>query len=450
SIGGDSAYGDYFQGRIDDVRIYNRALSDAEIQTDMNTAAGEAPAPDTEAPTVTITSPTGGTTYSTSTSPLTLAGTAADNLGVTQVTWSNDRGSNGTASGTTSWSASGIVLQSGANVLTVSARDAAGNVGIDTLTVTYTPPAPDTTPPTSPATLGATPTAAQITLSWSAASDNVAVTGYAIERCQGGGCSSFAQIGTTTGATTYSNTGLNAGTSYSYRVRATDAAGNFSGYSPTASATTPALAGPVAVYAFNEGTGTTLTDLSGNANTGAIAGGATWTSSGKNGGALQFDGVDDRVTIASSASLNATTAVTLEAWVYPTANQSGWRNIVQHEVDAYFLYAGSSQGTLRPAGGATVGGTIDGVIASSSLPLNTWTHLALTFNGSIYRFYVNGTQIGTKSRTGTMPSNSNSTSIGGDSAYGDYFQGRIDDVRIYNRALSDAEIQTDMNTAAGP
>ena len=58
----------------------------------------------------------------------------------------NDRGGSGTATGTTSWSVSGIVLLSGQNVLTVTARDAAGNTSTDTLTVTYTPP--DTTPPT--------------------------------------------------------------------------------------------------------------------------------------------------------------------------------------------------------------------------------------------------------------------------------------------------------------
>ena len=60
-------------------------------------------------------------------------------MGVTQVTWSNDRGGSGTASGTTSWSVSGIVLQSGDNVITVTARDAANNSGTDILTVTYTP-----------------------------------------------------------------------------------------------------------------------------------------------------------------------------------------------------------------------------------------------------------------------------------------------------------------------
>ena len=57
---------------------------------------------------------------------------------MTQVTWANNRGGSGTATGTTSWSASGIVLQSGSNVLTVTARDAAGNTASDTLTVTFT------------------------------------------------------------------------------------------------------------------------------------------------------------------------------------------------------------------------------------------------------------------------------------------------------------------------
>jgi hypothetical protein len=59
---------------------------------------------------------------------------------LTQVSWVNDRGGSGTATGTTSWSVSGIALQTGQNVLTVIARDAAGNTATDQLTVTYTPP----------------------------------------------------------------------------------------------------------------------------------------------------------------------------------------------------------------------------------------------------------------------------------------------------------------------
>ena len=79
----------------------------------------------------------------------------------------------------------------------------------------------------------------QVNLAWTAATDNVGVTGYRVERCQGAGCTTFAQVGTPTG-TSFSDTGLAASTSYSYRVRATDAASNLGGYSTVASATTPA------------------------------------------------------------------------------------------------------------------------------------------------------------------------------------------------------------------
>lgn len=88
-------------------------------------------------PTVAITSPTSESTYTTTSSSLNLGGTASDNVGVAQVTWSNNRGGSGTANGTTSWSVNGIVLQSGVNVITVTARDAANNTGTDIVTVTY-------------------------------------------------------------------------------------------------------------------------------------------------------------------------------------------------------------------------------------------------------------------------------------------------------------------------
>src|SRR5262249_58209041 len=88
------------------------------------------------APTVTITSPTSASTYSTSSTVLTLGGTAADNVGVTQVTWATSRGASGTATGTTNRTASGIPIQLGPNVLTVTAQDAAGNAATATLTVT--------------------------------------------------------------------------------------------------------------------------------------------------------------------------------------------------------------------------------------------------------------------------------------------------------------------------
>src|SRR3989454_905410 len=95
--------------------------------------------PDVPVPAVTITTPTTNPTFSTSSPTLTLGGTASDTVGVTQVTWANDRGGSGTAAGTTSWTASGIALQVGVNVLTVTARDAAANIATASLMVTLTP-----------------------------------------------------------------------------------------------------------------------------------------------------------------------------------------------------------------------------------------------------------------------------------------------------------------------
>src|SRR5439155_8681906 len=83
----------------------------------------------------------------------------------------------------------------------------------------------------------------QINLSWTASTDTVGVTGYRVERCVGAGCTSFAQLAAPTGTPPgprVSDSGVSPATSYSYRVRATDAAGNLSGYSNVASATTPA------------------------------------------------------------------------------------------------------------------------------------------------------------------------------------------------------------------
>src|SRR5207247_3705181 len=80
-------------------------------------------------PTVAITAPTSNPIYTTNSFALTLRGTASDNVGVSQVTWSNSAGGNGTATGTTSWTASGISRQVGTNTRTVTARDAAGDGG---------------------------------------------------------------------------------------------------------------------------------------------------------------------------------------------------------------------------------------------------------------------------------------------------------------------------------
>jgi len=124
----------------------------------------------------------------------------------------------------------------------------AGDVGIEAMTQAFAfeaweggalPSAPpDTQPPSAPGALTAVATSgSQINLMWTAATDDVGVTGYLVERCQGAGCTAFAQIAAVNG-TSFGDTGLLPTTTYGYRVRATDAAGNLGPYSNVAGATT--------------------------------------------------------------------------------------------------------------------------------------------------------------------------------------------------------------------
>jgi hypothetical protein len=201
--------------------------------------------------------------------------------------------------------------------------------------------------------------------------------------------------------------------------------------------------GLVAGWSFDAGSGSTVADASGNGNTGTISG-ATWTA-GKYGGALAFNGTSARVSVPASASLGLSSAMTLMAWIEPTATQSGWRTIMQRETNAYFLNA-SNTASMRPSGGGTFGGSTTYVGGPTANPVNAWTHVAVTYDGSTLRLYVNGTQVSTGAASGTIQSSTSPLWIGGNNPYGEYFQGLIDEARVYNRALSATEVQQAMNT----
>jgi hypothetical protein len=182
---------------------------------------------DATSPTVAITSPTFGATYSTSNALMTLGGIASDNVGVTRVTWVNSRGGSGTATGTTSWMASGIGLQPGTNVLTVMAQDAAGNGAMASLTVTLNDTMGPTVAITSP-TFGATfSTSNPLLALGGSASDNVGVMQVTWANSRGGS-------GTATGTTSWAANGiaLQPGTNV-LTVTAHDAVGNTSAASLT-------------------------------------------------------------------------------------------------------------------------------------------------------------------------------------------------------------------------
>jgi len=136
----------------------------------------------------------------------------------------------------------------------IQAVDAAGNVSSDSNIVSATTPGvPDVTPPSAPTALSATAAGAnQINLAWTAATDNAGVTGYRLERCQGAGCNAFAEIAAPP-SVSFNDSSVVPGTSYGYRVRAVDAAGNLGGYSNVASASTSSGTPPPSSIAFVQG-----------------------------------------------------------------------------------------------------------------------------------------------------------------------------------------------------
>jgi hypothetical protein len=241
--------------------------------------------------------------------------------------------------------------------------------------------------------------------------------------------------------------------SHSLTARARDAAGNSTvstGVTVTVSnGAPPPSNGLVAAYGFNEGGGTTVQDASGNRNNGTISG-AQWVSGGRYGSALSFNGSNSIVTVADSATLDLTTSLTLEAWLKPTNPPASWQAVVFKEMPtdgAYYLYR--SGYTAQPIGGVFTNGE-GNVVAPSGLTVNSWTHLAFTYDGVTERLYINGVLATSRAQTGNVQTSTGVLHIGGDNVWGEHYQGLIDELRIYNRALSVSEIQTDMNAPIVP
>ena len=207
----------------------------------------------------------------------------------------------------------------------------------------------------------------------------------------------------------------------------------------------PPTTGLVGAWGFNEASGTTVADSSGNGNNGTITG-ATPNAAGRFGGALSFDGVNDIVTVADANSLDVRTSMTLSAWVRPTAG-GGWRTVLLKEQPGQLVYAlYSSTDNNRPSGHVFTSGDM-AVQGPAVLPANTWSHLAMTWDGLTMRIYVNGAQVSSGALTGTGALSASPLRIGGNSVWGEWFAGLIDEVRVYNRALTPAEIAGDRDTA---
>jgi hypothetical protein len=203
---------------------------------------------------------------------------------------------------------------------------------------------------------------------------------------------------------------------------------------------------------FDEASGA-ATDSSGLGHVGTVNG-AVRVPGVHGGRALSFDGVDDSVTVADANSLDLAAGMTLEAWVNPGA-MDGWESVVVKERGtgsySYALYAqdGGAQpgGATVPSGNLHANGNFRTLRGVSPIAAGTWTHVATTYNGETQRLFVNGVEVASRAQAGSIDVGTGNLRIGGNDVWaGEYFQGLIDEVRIYDRALTASEITADMGT----
>lgn len=212
-----------------------------------------------------------------------------------------------------------------------------------------------------------------------------------------------------------------------------------------------APAGLLAAYAMENGT-----DASGNSRTATLT--ATTQTPGKYNNALAFNGSTSRMTAPSMAFTNA---FTLEAWIFlrasgtagtvaappvPTlrATPSGWQAVVYENPDVLFL--AEAGGFLSAGFTSTTTKTLIQIMGPTKVQEQTWRHVAAVYDGANLTLYVDGAQFARTPATGNLIATTSPLEIGGSQVDKGYLNGTIDDVRIYNRALSIGEIAADMQT----
>ena len=333
------------------------------------------------------------------------------------------------------------------------AVDQANNLSaFSAIATASTPAAPDTTPPSAAVTAPAAGSvvSGNVTLSASA-TDNV---GVAAVQFLLDGANLGAEDTTAPYSMTWDTTSVSNGV-HTLQARARDAAGNSATSSTSvtvtvSNSTAPPPVGRIAGWAFNESLGTTVNDVTGNGNSATFQNDPTWTA-GKYGGGLRFDGVNDFLTVLNSPSLNFSgTALTLSMWINPlggVGDQVPFAKFWSGTMTApYYQYG------LELVGGSTPNlyiGTASGPITASMgspLTLGQWSHLAVAFDGTQARFYVNGNLVSSRPLSANIAARDSLLHMAADARPSQFFNGTLDDVRLYNRAQSQSEVQTDMNT----
>lgn len=206
--------------------------------------------------------------------------------------------------------------------------------------------------------------------------------------------------------------------------------------------------GLVGYWPMNEGTGTTVGDFSGKGSVGSITNGV-WVN-GKYGKALSFNGSNSKVSLGTSDNLRITGPFSITAWVYidtvPDTNRHE-ADILSHVLDVtsngnWTFHIGTYNGQNTNLVFSWHDGSWHDAIGTSQVGTSAWKHVAVTYNGATMTMYIDGKADGTPacniSTSGSGFNNTIGTSFNTAGAY--YFDGMIDEVRMYNRALSAAEV----------
>lgn len=319
----------------------------------------------------------------------------------------------------------------------VRSRDNAGNTSAwsSSIVVTTAASGGDTTAPTVPTGLGSTSiTQTSATVSWTASTDAVGVTKYQVEV-------NSVVLGDESTSLSRSLSSLTANTLQSVRVRAGDAAGNWSAWTTAHTFTTLAESGggggtPLAAYAFNEGSGTTSADAVGTRHLSGLGASASWAASGHTGTALAKNA--SHVVVPTITGLQ-TSARTLMFWAKPTGTSDGWWTqfyITSGDTAAWGI--GRIGGSLYCR--ARIGGSNTN-LTTTGLASGTWAHVAITYDGTTFRAYLNGTQFSSQALSGTIDTANEVRIFDAGSAV------EIDDLRLYGTALDATAIQAARDTA---
>ncbi|MBI3895534.1 MAG: LamG domain-containing protein [Acidobacteria bacterium] len=208
--------------------------------------------------------------------------------------------------------------------------------------------------------------------------------------------------------------------------------------------------GLVAAYSFEEGTGLTTADSSGNENIGTLSRGVRWTA-GKIGKAVWFSGTGGEIIVNDAPSLNFTGSFTLAAWIQPAA-QKGYQTIlIKESTQGRCGYWLQTNGIQINSGFSNGFGCIEHQTTTANLDTGKWYHIAsvLDRSNNTFKIYLNGDLILNVTEPATPVANSQSLVFGrsgsSESKY-ERWNGAIDEVRIYNRALSQGEIRAHMST----